>query len=159
MNKKLLVVLSFFAVTAFADEASLPEIAPVEEPPVPALEADIPNDAMQETIQTEATQGLTVITDCGACKVDDAIVQLLKDTYNKKVSVTALPVIYTIKEYRSRPTGARIAFGALAGKDKIQGTATFEGGSKEVGDSAITIVCGTECVAYNVGEALAGLQK
>ena len=159
MNKNLLVVLSFFAITTFADEAKLPEIAPVDELVVPALEADVSSDVIQVTGEIEAAQGLTVVTDCGDCKVDDVIIQLLKDTYIKKASATALPLTYTIKEYQSRTTGARIAFGALAGKDKIKGTAIYEGGSKEVGDSAITIVCGTECVAKNVGEALAGLQK
>jgi hypothetical protein len=149
--------------TGFADEEALPEIAPVDETPLPELQAEVPYAATPApgdvtTTDAEGTP-FTIVLDCGDCKPSDHILELIKAIYLGNKSAKAKPLTYTITAYRSRSAGARIAFGAMAGKDLIQGIATYQGGTKEVGDSAITILCGTDCVATNVGEELAGIQK
>ncbi|HEY7986639.1 MAG TPA: hypothetical protein VIE17_06930 [Methylophilaceae bacterium] len=165
-NRNIVGICLFVLVNTavLADEAVLPEIAPVDETPIPQLQEQMPNDATTtaDDVTTPSTdaagQALTIVLDCGDCKPSDFILQTLKETYNGKKSANAKPVTYTITAYRARNTGARLAFGMMAGKDLISGVATFDGGTSAVGDSAITILCGTDCVARNVGEMLAGLQ-
>lgn len=111
------------------------------------------------SFQASATgiPALKLVPGCEACALPADVAQAFQDGYAKAAGNPASfdgELEVTISEFSARGGAARVVLGVFSGKDKIAATATVNGETVTVEDTARSTFCGIKCVAGNVGEKL-----
>lgn len=97
------------------------------------------------------------IVPCDVCAVSEDVIKAIELGYAKALGSTPTggELEVRISEIIQREAGARIMFGAMAGKDRISATFILTGETQVVEDTARSAVCGIECVGKNIGQQIA----
>ena len=101
---------------------------------------------------------LKVTVDCGACQVKPIVPGLIVEGYNEAAAKAGQKVSSTqeatlvIKEYTARGDAARFFAGALAGKDEIKATVSYQGKTYTVEDYYRNAWLGIDALAKKIGQ-------
>lgn len=101
---------------------------------------------------------LKITSGCAACALPEDVAKSMQEGYAKALGSPAAyagEIEVRVTEYNARDGVARVMFGMLSGKDRIAATVHLSGGAVQVEDTARSAVCGTGCVASNVGSKVA----
>lgn len=101
---------------------------------------------------------LKVVTACGDCTVHETVPDLIRKGYANAADKAGIKVsaqseaTVSITGYTQRPPGLRVTFGALAGKDEIKATVSYQGKTFEVEDYFRNAWQGMNALSENIGE-------
>lgn len=135
-----LLLSSFAAAPAFAQDASQPSASP---PAAASAPASVPK--------------LHIVWDCGECEHNDKVPPLIEQAYAEeaqkhsvKVSETEVAEA-TITDIRQRPPGVRVMFGVMAGRDRLALRIVYRDRDHEVKDTSSNIIQGLNSLSESVG--------
>lgn len=135
-----LLLSSFAAAPAFAQDASQPSASP---PATASAPASVPK--------------LHIVWDCGECEHNDKVPPLIEQAYAEeaqkhsvKVSETEVAEA-TITDIRQRPPGVRVMFGVMAGRDRLALRIVYRDRDHEVKDTSSNIIQGLNSLSAAVG--------
>lgn len=127
------------------------------------VDSAVPVPASQATAQTSngaVVPKLKISWDCGACTQNEKVIPLIEEAYvaeaknnNLTVSDTDIADVAIIK-IRQRPPGARVMFGVMAGKDRLEVRVRYKDKEHLVGDYSANIVTGLNYLSESVGKKI-----
>jgi hypothetical protein len=101
---------------------------------------------------------LKAVMACGSCSVHESVPGLIAKGYANAAAKSGVKIdsgseaTLTITTYTQRPPGARVMFGAFAGKDEIKATVSYKNKSFEVEDYYRNAWLGMNALSERIGE-------
>lgn len=101
---------------------------------------------------------LDIVWDCGKCKHNDKVIPLIEQAYAAAAAKNARTLSETetaevaIIDMRQRPPGVRVAFGFMAGKDRLGVRIRYRGNEYAVSASSANAIAGQNHLSKSVGQ-------
>jgi len=100
---------------------------------------------------------LHIVWDCGDCEHNDKVPPLIEEAYAAEAQKHSAQVSaddtaeVAIVDIRQRPPGLRVAFGIMAGRDRLKLRIRYQGREYEANETSANIVQGLNSLSASVG--------
>jgi hypothetical protein len=136
--------------TSVADKPATDSVQPA--PP------SITPSPVQATLADHQVPKISLRWDCGECKHNEKVFPLLTENYRDEAIAKGYSVSETetaevaITQFRQRPPGLRVMFGAFAGRDKLSTRITFRGKEYVVEDYEANAFIGMNGLCLSIAQ-------